>query len=291
MAILGGSTPKQGDHVFNDLESGILRPFRVVSSIGCGNAPGHPALSDYMHVGIDDAKRLFRRAAYTDARRLVSHPSVEADILKVLNPRRRQYGRAELTLQKLRDTHHRNASQFGSRLQEYTEAAIDCFLAVLTAAIDKKTHTPGISAVKSTTVSLRGCALVHASFDPATALVLLVSTGYAEKQQALDKVLVLADKLADSIVHERPMEWSPVVRQHGLDQTTGAGRAATTMAEMWDFFRELEAYLLRRIYTFALGGLANPDPAGRNPDSWVLAYEQAIAELYQYRQQLRGRRV
>src|ERR1700691_3024542 len=85
------ATPKQGDHVFNALESAIMRPFETIRSLRSTLVDSQHFLYDYLLQTYSMAKMMADQPDLLSGRKLVASPGEGDDAVKVLTTLRSRY--------------------------------------------------------------------------------------------------------------------------------------------------------------------------------------------------------
>jgi hypothetical protein len=77
-----GTTPKQGDHVFNDLEQAFIRPFETIRALQSPHVFGQNFLYDYLLHPYSLLKQAAETHALAEARTIAASQGAEEDALR-----------------------------------------------------------------------------------------------------------------------------------------------------------------------------------------------------------------
>ncbi|MBI4909056.1 MAG: hypothetical protein HY820_35875 [Acidobacteria bacterium] len=133
-------TPKQGDHVFNAIETAILGPVETIRGLRSAIVDGQHFLHDYLLISYSLARRIADSPALVAARKYVASGGAEEDAVREIAAlRTRRPKLARITPALLRDMHQRNATQFGAAAERFELEALSTVIQALEAAIAPRT--------------------------------------------------------------------------------------------------------------------------------------------------------
>jgi hypothetical protein len=198
------ATPKQGDHVFNAVETAILAPFETIRSLRSAVTEGQHFLYDYLLHSYSIAKNMAEAFTGTGARILSASAGAEQDALREIGKLSAQYpvlGR--VNAQGLREIHLQNASEFGLRARRFEVELLKSVQQALEVAVAQRAPraaappaVPGIACQQ----------MLAAAYDPGSALIVVVDriSGEATPAQGVLHPLIL--DIAKTL--DRPGMWS-----------------------------------------------------------------------------------
>jgi hypothetical protein len=221
VAMSAGATPKQGDHVFNDVAATILHPFETIRSLRSPDVEGSQFLHSYLLHTYSLVKQAVENHDLDTARQLVATVGAEQDALKEVSRLRNQYpALAQVTGDRLRKIHSSNSSQFGAAAQRYEVEFLKAIRESLEVAVapnqartrHPRTASPGIAYQQ----------LIDAAYDPAAALIVVTSNMAREStqvQRTFDAVIVA---LADTL--DKPAQWEDPFTSFAENRPTNTGK-------------------------------------------------------------------
>jgi hypothetical protein len=112
-----GATPRQGDHVFNDLSLALLRPFDIIQSLTSAHVDGRHFIHDYLLHAYSLAKTMADAPPLSQARTLAAFAGDEQNALREI---------AALRPRNLRSpaSHRHSSEPFMSRIQATSEPQV-----------------------------------------------------------------------------------------------------------------------------------------------------------------------
>jgi hypothetical protein len=191
--VAATATPKQGDHVFNDVETAIIGPFDTLRSLRSEFVEGQRFVPQYLLQSYGYAKHLAKNQGIAAARGYTASSGDEDQALREISRlrlRKPAFGR--ISRQLLRDTHARNAAEFGRAAGRLHAAVFATLQRSLEIAIEpspaKPMHVAGESSLE-----IAYKEMLDAAYDPAAALVLITDSASRENtsiQAVFDSVIL-----------------------------------------------------------------------------------------------------
>jgi hypothetical protein len=197
------ATPKQGDHVFNAVETAILAPFETIRSLRSGVADGQHFLHDYLLHAYSIAKNIGDAFKELAARGLSASGGAEQDALREIAKLSAQYpALRRVNAQGLRDIHLQNASRFGTAARRFEVELLKTVQQALESAV-----APGATrAAAQTAVPGIACQqMLAAAYDPGSALIVVVDRMSGESLPAQSAFHPVILGIAQTL--DRPAMW------------------------------------------------------------------------------------
>jgi len=274
----GFATPKQGDHVFNDVATAILSPFETISSFYLSRGSGRDFIARYLLHTHNLAKELADRQVLRTMRRFSASEGAQDDALRELgklagrNPRL-----ASVNPGLLNSIHTRNSNAFGAAVMRYELTLLGELRHALEAAV---------AGGRSTQPRNSGMAfqqMLDAAYDPAAALVVVTLSMFHETTHLQANFIPTIVALVDSF--ERPGLWKePYRNYHGsTDTTTGAMIQEIGVAQL-----ALDS--LKSPGSLFTSNLPDEIAAGPRfmPQQTSVEYGEMLHKLHQYLQRMGG---
>ena len=195
--------PQQGDHLFNDLGTAVLRPFLRIRDLCSPEANGEDFLNTHLLHTFSMAHGIAHAKTLVAARTLVATGTVDEADRALTSLRTRFPALKPITARALRAVHDRNAEQFGNAAQRFEMTFTVAIRNAVQAAIAGRALQP--RSREDANASMAFQRLVGSAYDPAAALRLLVArlaTEAASSQGALQNFIVRAAEAID-----RPTFW------------------------------------------------------------------------------------
>lgn len=199
------STPKQGDHVFNDLSTAIVRPFETIKSL----PEGRMFIFEHLVKFDDSMRELSERADLQESRKFTAMDGDEQDAFQRPPAQFQSLSRTEL-----QTLHNANAAAFGEAASRYELATLEVVYSLVEQAI-----APG-------TPQLPNCGnafqqMFQSAYDPAAALVLILSRTKREAPPKQTPCYNVAFQVMQSL--QRPANWG-LPYANPTDTSTATGR-------------------------------------------------------------------
>jgi hypothetical protein len=220
--------PRQGDHVFNDIETAILRPFEAISAMPWSFGGGRQFLARYLLHTYEMARDLAGRAVHRNARTLSAPANAGADAVRELGRLVRQYPELRnLSAGVLLGIHTRNSTAFGDASRRFEWVVLKEIQEAIEKALDPQYQSP--SRVQTPGLALQ--AMLNAAYDPAAALVVLTGSMSRETSHLQGALIPLILEVFQTL--EQPGSWREPFRKfhQGRPNPTATGRIA---GAIWD---------------------------------------------------------
>ena len=286
---LTGSGTKQGDHVFNDLQTAIERPIDSIRSATNAGLDGRHFLIDYLPHGTDLARRILRDPIWSAVRQYVATPGQEQDALNRLHRVATNRGFvARVTYQKVVQAHLQNAERFGQAASRFEFEFLSAMVHALTVAIKRPDSSNNSNLIFSdhATPVIAFQSMVNAAFDPAAAMVVLMDR--ADKENALGQgsVLNLLEAIWGTIDPNRPAMWADAWNQFRDTKPQPVVRLVNDIRAALNGLSALKVAGQSEILQ-TLSEAASGRKSGVKPDEWTAHYAYMIAALTTRVEQLR----
>jgi hypothetical protein len=231
------ATPKQGDHVFNAVDTAVMRPFETVKLFGS------PIIQhfvyDYLLHSYSMAKQIAEAPILAAGRTLVASVGAEEDSLRELLKLRPRYpALARINSTVLRDVHQRNSSRFGDAAARYEYEVLRAIQQALEAAVAPATAQPR----HSSTPASPGIAfqqMLDAAYDPAAALVVITNSASRETTAIQGTFHTPIAGMVDTL--DRPIMWRDPFANFREERSTATGRIITTIRDVLTRMNQLKA--------------------------------------------------
>src|SRR4051794_6890556 len=198
------STPKQGDHIFNAVDTAIMRPFDTIRSLRSGLVNGQHFLHDNLLISFSRARAMADNSELKSARAYSASSGAEEDALRFLSAMSSRYpALRRVTPDALRTAHSLNAERFGKASERFEFELLWAVQQALERAVTPAGAGP--AAGRTPSVSIAFQKMLGAAYDPAAALVVIATSTFKEipaMQSAFHTVLV---KIAETL--DRPGMW------------------------------------------------------------------------------------
>lgn len=199
------TTPKQGDHVFNDLSTAIVRPFETIKSL----PEGRMFVFEHLVKFDDSMRELSERPDLQESRKYSAMDGDEQDAFQ--RPPAQFQSLSRVELQALHDA---NAAAFGAAAARYELATLEVVYSLVEQAI-----SPG-------NASLPNCGnafqqMFQSSYDPASALVLILARTKREAVPKQSPCYNVAFQVMQSL--QRPANWSAPYA-NAVDTSSATGK-------------------------------------------------------------------
>jgi hypothetical protein len=287
---LTGSGTKQGDHVFNDLQTAIERPIHSIRSATNAGVDGHHFLIDYLPHGADLARRILRDPIWLAVRQYVAAPGQEQDGLNRLNRVATNRGFvARVTYQKLVHAHLENAERFGQAANRFEFEFLSAMVHALTVAIKRPDSSNNSNLIFNERASpiIAFQSMVNAAFDPAAAMIVLIDR--ADKENALGQgsILNLIEAIWGTIDPNRPALWADAWNQFRETRPQPVVKLVNDVRSALNGFSALKVAGQSEILQ-TLSEAASGRKSGVKPDEWTAHYAYMIAASTTRVEQLRN---
>ena len=257
--MAASATPKQGDHVFNAVETAILAPFETIRSLRSGLADGQHFLYDYLLHGYSIAKNIGDAFTELAARGLSASAGAEQDALREIGKLSAQYpALRRVNAPALRDIHLQNASRFGSASRRFevellkaVQQALELAVAPRAARAPAETAVPGIACQQ----------MLAAAYDPGSALVVVVDRMLGEAAPAQSAFHPVILGIAQTL--DRPAMWRSPFEAFRESRPTATG---VVIRKIRNVLARIEAF---KAQTSVFAALVKNEIAqkGRSPGS------------------------
>jgi hypothetical protein len=229
------ATPKQGDHVFNAVETAIPAPFETIRSLRSGFADGQHFLHDYLLHSYSIAKNIADAFTTLAARSLSASAGAEQDALRDIGKLCAPYpALRRVNAGMLRDIHLRNASQFGAAARRFeveflrtVQQALEAAVAPRGARASAQTASPGIACQQ----------MLAAAYDPGSALVVVVDRMSGEATPAQSAFHPVIVGIAQTL--DRPAMWKSPFDAFRESRATATG---AVIGKIRDVLARIEAF-------------------------------------------------
>ena len=210
--MASATAPKQGDHVFNAVDTALMRPFQTISSLRSGLVDGQHFIHDYL-LQIDGlAREIARSRILADSRMHVATAGAEEDALREFSKlKTRLPALARVNATVLRDAHQKNAERFGGAAAHYETEFLRAVLEALEAVVaptpaPRRDASPGIAYQQ----------MLSAAYDPAAALVVITNSMSRETMAHQAAFHSIISALADTL--DKPGMWRDPYTNFGDDR-------------------------------------------------------------------------
>lgn len=222
--------PKQGDHVFNAVDTALIRPFETLRSLRSPLIEGQHFVPDYLLHSYSMAKQIAELPILAAGRKLVASAGAEDDALRELLELRSRYpALARINSAVLRDVHKRNSDRFGSAAARYEFEVLSAIQLALETAVAPPTAPPR----RAGTPANPGIAfqqMLDAAYDPAAALVVITNSASRETTAVQGTYHPVIAGLADTL--ERPLMWRDPFATFREERPTATGRMIMTIRDV-----------------------------------------------------------
>lgn len=227
--MAAGTTPKQGDHVFNAVDDAIMHPYDTVASLRSELVDGQQFIHEYLLHSYSFAHDLSRNPLWSSARRYVSMPGAEQETLRELkNLSSRNPALARITPVLLRNIHNRNSDRFGAAAAEFEMEV----LRVIREALEKAVALAGAPRDVRPTRG-PGLAFQHmldTSYDPAAALSVITRSMTTEQPGIQSNFHPVIFGIAETL--DRPGMWKEPYLGFREMRSTGTGEAVKDIGSL-----------------------------------------------------------
>lgn len=216
--------PRQGDHVFNSLETAVMRPFDVIASLQSPHVSGQYFIYDYLLHSYSLAKQTAESPALTAARRFAATASGHESAQRLLASLRSRYpSLTRVSGAMLQTIHTQNAEQFGAAVTRFELE----FLTALYQALEKTMAANGPKAPGfAPNPGIAYQQMLDSAYDPAAALAVIASSAAREDPAVQGQFHGVVVAIADTL--DRPGMWKdPYLNYRGgaASATGGAVQA------------------------------------------------------------------
>ena len=166
------ATPKQGDHVFNAVETAILAPFETIRSLRSPLVDGQHFLYDYLLHSYSIAKNIADAFTGLAARSLSASAGAEQDALREMGKLSGQHvALRRVDAQRLREIHLQNASDFGSAARRFEVELLKTVQQALQVAVAPRAPR---ARLPDTIPGIACQQMLAAAYDPGSALIVVM---------------------------------------------------------------------------------------------------------------------
>jgi hypothetical protein len=227
-SMSASATPKQGDHVFNAVETAILAPFETIRSLRSGFCDGQHFLHDYLLHSYSIARNIADAFTSLAARSLSASAGAEEDALREIRKLWAQYpALRRVDAQLLRDIHLQNASHFGAAVRRFevellktVQQALESAVAPRAAQAAGQTPSPGIACQQ----------MLASAYDPGSALIVVVDRMSGEATPAQSAFYPVIVGIAQTL--DRPAMWSSPFDAFRESRATATGAVIGKIREV-----------------------------------------------------------
>ncbi|MEZ5399417.1 MAG: hypothetical protein R2729_07085 [Bryobacteraceae bacterium] len=226
-SMAASATPKQGDHVFNAVDTAILRPYETFASLQSPLANGRLFLQDYLLNSYSFTRDLATRSVLREARRYVATASDEDTVRELAKLRSWPPVLARVTPELLRGIHRTNADRFGAAAAGY-EAEV---LLAIQMAIENASFSP--PAGRTRVPRGPGLAFQHmlsTAYDPAAALTVIVNLMTREPSGIQPNFRSVVVRIVETL--DRPGMWREPYAEFREDRPTPTGEAVSAIGKV-----------------------------------------------------------
>jgi len=230
---------KQGDHIFNFLETPILRPFDTIKSLRSAYVDGEHFVQDYLLHSYSLTRQVAEKPVLVEARKYSASAGAEEDALRELAALRPKYpSLARLNAALLREIHLRNSDEFGDAATRYEIELLSAVGEALEAAFAAPAAPAG-RPVRTASPGIAYQQMFNAAYDPAAALVVIVTSMARETASAQGVFHPLIAAIAETL--DRPGMWREAYAGYREDRHTKTGEIITSIREVLTSLEVLKA--------------------------------------------------
>lgn len=251
--------PKQGDHVFNDLETAIVAPVETITSFQGDTVNGQHFLDDYLL----HTKCMFQKLAgdelWRSSRSYTASDGDEEDVLKELRklqPKMPSLPRLEPVL--LREIHDDNANRFGERRERYEYDFFNCLQDLLTGVANGDAAGPAPRSMLGAHIAFQR--MVDRAYDPAAALVVVTKRSLMDDSIGQGVTQRLISSLAQAAMANDPTQWTHPFELFPLSKAGETKRVADGMHATLEHRRQInvQGQTVLRVMCAELATKENP---------------------------------
>lgn len=224
-----GAAPKQGDHVFNAIETALLKPFETIQALRSELVEGTYFIHDYLLTSYSVAKNIAGAPTLVQARSLIATAGAEDAALREISALMSRFpGLARLvTPAVLRQIHTENADNFGAaalrfeiELLKTVNHALEAVVAPVAARAPLQTQNSGIAYQQ----------MLGSAFDPAAALVVIINSVAQEPAPHQSTFHRLVYDIAETL--DRPATWKEPYAAFRGDRPSKTAGLITQIADV-----------------------------------------------------------
>jgi len=237
--VSSAASPKQGDHVFNAIDTAVIRPFEKLKKLRSEITEGEHFVHDYLLHVYSLAVRIAQTPIMAVGRSLVASAGGEEDAIRELVRLQTQYPvLARINASALRSVHQRNADRFGAAAARYEFEVFRAIQQALELAVTPPgARPPGANRSASPGIAFQQ--MLDNAFDPAAALVVLTKSASQELPAVQRGFVPLIAGLAEAL--DRPLMWKDPFAGFHEARPTATGRMIVTVANMLLQLEQLKA--------------------------------------------------
>jgi hypothetical protein len=222
--------PRQGDHIFNAIDTALMRPFETVRSLRSPIVEGGHFIYDYVLHCYSLHRGMAELPILVAGRKLIASAGAEEDALRELLRLRPRYpALVRIDSAALRAVHNQNAERFGAAVARY-ELEI---LSTIQQALERSVAPPGAPprvAGMSASPGIAFQQMLNAAYDPAAAIVVITNSASREATAARGTFQPVIAGIADTF--EQPMMWKDPFASFHEERETATGKMIMTIREM-----------------------------------------------------------
>lgn len=234
------ATPKQGDHVFNAVETAILRPFDTIRSLRSAHIDGQHFLQDYLLNSYSLVRMQAEAPVLIAAREFVASAGAEEEALRELKSlSMRHPALMRVTPSVLREIHTQNSVKFGNAAERFEIEVLRAVQHSLEAAVAPRGAPPPRTGA-SPSPGIAYQQMLDAAYDPAAALVVITNSMSRENPPLQGAFQPLIFRIAESL--ETPGMWKEPYANSDKERLSPAGKTVTgnTITGIRDVFMKLD---------------------------------------------------
>jgi hypothetical protein len=227
--MASGATPRQGDHVFNDLSLALLRPFDIIQSLTSPHVDGRHFIHDYLVHAHGLVKTMADAPKLSEARTLAAFAGDEENALREIAAlRTRNPALARITPPFLRTIHDHNSNTFGDAGRRYDVEVLTAVQQSLQAAVAPA--APAAAASRTAAAGIACQQMIAAAYDPAAALIVITDSVSQEPTQGQPNFHRTIAAIADTL--DKPAMWKDPYENFRESRPTATGKKIDLILEV-----------------------------------------------------------
>ena len=222
------AVPKQGDHVFNAIETAVLRPFATLQAMRSPTIPGQHFVHDFLLHSYSFARRVADEPVFAAGRNLIATAGAEEEALREFTHLRPRYPLlARVNAGTLRAIHQRNSTRFGEAAARFEVEVLRAIQQTLEIAV---APTPAGRPAATANPGIAFQQMLAAAYDPAAALVVLTNSVTSETPAVQAVFHSLLAAVADTF--DQPMRWREPFTVFRADRPSATAETINTILQV-----------------------------------------------------------
>lgn len=199
------TTPKQGDHVFNAIDSAIMRPFETIRSLRSPVIDGQQFIYTFLLHSYSLAKQLAEMPVHAASRKYVASAGDEHEALRLIGALRGRFpSLARVSAALLREIHVQNSDLYGDAAARFETEALRALQQALEIAV-APANTPPAPMTPEPRPGIAFQQMLNAAYDPAAALAVIADSVSSESSAVQSRFHGVIVALAETL--DRPGMW------------------------------------------------------------------------------------